>query len=335
MADEVLHDSSSLPDSVQGLFEGDSGGSDSGDSGGSDSGVSETERAGNEGSVASSPQDPNGGKDYNAVVRQRDAIIREKQQLANERRQLMAHINRLTEMWNQNVAPQQAQQQQAQPQKQEIPPPDPKIDPIGYLEHQRKAELSKVQDEIGKLQKAFEDKSREINSQNQANQIYQRVVSDEAQFRQAKPDYDNAVNHLDQKIREYFINDGATEDMAERGLHMFKQDVFTKAIQLGLPVAETFYHHALHFGWNGQQTTAKPSGNGVNPSPNIAASRRGSEAGSLSTAGHGSVEASGGGNRVTLDQFQRMSLGDPVKMLISSNKQLFKTLVETGEVHVA
>lgn len=329
MAEEVIHDTSGLPDSVQNMFGSDSGSSDV-DGGSTDTPVSESERAGNEGGTQQASG--NQPKDYDAVVRQRDAIIREKQALANERRSLVQHIERLTQMWNQNANPNAAQN--ATPALKEVAPaPDPKIDPIGYLEHQRKTEIESVRGEIQQLQTAFRQKSEEINNREASNRIYNQVIQDEATFRQAKPDYDNAVNHLDSEIRKYFANQGATEDQVETGLRMFKEDVFKKAVSLGLPVAETFYHHALHFGFS----AGKPSqaANGARPNPRIAAAKNGAEAGSLSSAGRGSTSANAGGGNVTVEQFMQMPLGDPVKMLISSDKGLFRQLFEQGEVRVA
>lgn len=246
--------------------------------------------------------------DVDKVVRQRDAVIREKGQLARERRETQARIQKLEERL--------AAEGKAKETPKEQVVPDPKKDPIGYLEYKRKLEVDSLSSNITELK----NKLQAMESQSKTSELVNYVKADESNFRTQQPDYDAAMKHLDNVVYDYFVEQGLDEVTAAEGLDMWRAELFENVLRLRLPIAKTFYEHAIHSGYKANGKRTKPDA--------IDSVKRGMEAGSLGTIGRTS---SGNDNqRISIEQYRQLHQFDPIRLMIANDTNLFRQMVETG-----
>lgn len=252
--------------------------------------------------------------DYDRLVRQRDAIIRDKQREAGKKRELSDKVAELEKKLAADTA------------KKDAPgPPDPKVDPIGHLEHNRKAELEPLKTELEALKSELENRSKEFREELERREVVAFVTRDEQDFRAKTPDFDVAMQHLDKVVYAYCLQRGLNEEEAITAMETYKQELLRSFLTAGKRPAEGFYEYS------GQLGHKAPS-NGK-PDPRIAAAKRGASAGSLlASAGKNSSKAAAAGDSLTLEDYMALPVHSEVRMAIASNKGLFKQLHETGEV---
>jgi hypothetical protein len=256
--------------------------------------------------------------DLDKVIRQRDAIIREKQELARERSELLRRLDE--------------QKQAVQPPAEQKPkptPPDPRKDPVGFLEFQRKSDQEKLEQEIEKVKQEYTERFEAMERERAIRTTLSRVLHEEEQFRQRQPDYDDAMAHFEkQSLHHLQVNVGLPQEEAAQRLEDFKRDLFLQCNQLGIPIAEAFYYHALQAGWQAPKPVQQAAAAPLRESPPAVTS--------LSAVGSsGSSASPDGGKRISMEEFSRLPAGHPLRLQISGNGRLFRQLVEHGEVALA
>lgn len=267
----------------------------------------------NDSSYDDEPSEPEPSRksevDVDSLIRQRDAIIAEKQRYADEARRLYEYARLL-------------EHEKAKNEEPEPKVPDVKEDPVGFLRHESKKEADELRAEIGRLQNLFSTKSREIDAERAYRTVFEKVAGDENTFRSKNTDYDDAMKHLDGHVLNYFKSQGLDEGTAQAGLGVFKSKLFEDCLALGLPMAETFYMHALQSGFRQEVD------------PRIAKSKKGLEAGSSlsSTSRSSSSTTRTGEGRLTLEQYQSLAPYDPTRLAIANDKATFSRLVSDGEI---
>jgi hypothetical protein len=256
-------------------------------------------------------------QDVDRFVRQRDAVIRDKQKLAAEVRELRGALE----------AARKPAEVKVEPPKPVAP--DPKVNPVGYLEFQRKQDEEKLRSEIEAAKAEYTEKFERMEYERTRKEALNHILSEEQQFRQRQPDYDDAMRHFDKASMEHLLAQGNTDEEAISILDGFKQKLFVSCLQVGVPVAEAFYYHALQAGWNASQATVNAT------KSNDRAPMDRQVPSSLSAAGRGASTASPDGrSRITLDQFRQLPPGDPMRLRVSGDRNLFRILTEQGEVSI-
>lgn len=261
------------------------------------------------------PKTPN--PELTQLIRQRDAIIAERRTLSERLRDQERYVRLLEQERERLVKP-------AEPPVDEVKAPDPKVDPLGYLEFNRKKELREMQEKIESLEQGFTQKTQEFEQRELAKNLVAHIVNEEQNYRQKTPDYDEAVAFLDNSVYRYFTSQGLDEAQAMAGVDEFKRRLFYDAVNLNLSVADVFYQHAVKAGHSKTKVD-----------PRVEAARNGLEAGSsLSNVSRGGSDTRGNGEVITIEKYQELPPYDPLRLQIAMDKNMFRALVEQGSVRV-
>jgi hypothetical protein len=134
-----------------------------------------------------------------------------------------------------------------QKKSQEIPAPDPTLDPIGAQEHKLK--------QIAKQQEELTNKIEETNTRTQNQDFLIKVTQMESNFKQSNPDYEKAFNFLSDvrkgELQDLGVND--PEDMNKQ-LTTSAINLSRFALQQGKNPAEVIYNMAKRYGYKSEDT---------------------------------------------------------------------------------
>lgn len=140
--------------------------------------------------------------------------------------------------------------------------PAPEADPAAHIEY-LKAKLAEIE---GTQNQFVQERQVESLNQAETQQLHTVLSSSEAELRQQKPDYDEAINHVVQaRARELKLY-GLTPVQIQQHLQEEVLDITRSAIAQGRSPAEIGYEIALLRGYTPGEapTNAQPGGQGSN-----------------------------------------------------------------------
>lgn len=124
-------------------------------------------------------------------------------------------------------------------------PPSKDSDPVGYIDHS----LEEVKQAQRQMLERDQQREQQTQQQRVMHQLASRVQNAEAAFRQANPDYSDAIEHLDQvRARELQVFGASPDQIMHRIAEEKAQAAFQWATQ-GLNPAETAYNLARARGY--------------------------------------------------------------------------------------
>jgi hypothetical protein len=133
------------------------------------------------------------------------------------------------------------------------PMPDPKADPLGWIERQEAERQKQLAEGETKAQTEARERE-EAQAERQILKTY-RIAADQA--KRAVPDFMDAYRHLTAWGEQQLINDGI-DDPEERAamLEEHEKDLVRRAVHAGYNPAEIIYYKAREHGYQGRQQQA-------------------------------------------------------------------------------
>lgn len=128
---------------------------------------------------------------------------------------------------------------------QEPAAPDPAVDPLGSLQHQLKSLQTKL-DNV--LNAQTESQTMSVQEKN-AQQFFNHVNSQIAEFKTTHTDYDAAYKHLIEVRKQDFRDQGMTADEAARSMGQEEMQIVQRAVTIGKNPAEIAYSMAKRYGY--------------------------------------------------------------------------------------
>lgn len=214
-------------------------------------------------------------KAFHAEREKRKELERQSAELAEKQARLEERLKVLAEIKD------EAQKKQESAPEEQIP--DINEDPIGHFQA-RIAQQQKVIDELnGKTQQSQQQQEQAA----QFNQVVTEYKSQAMQFKQEKPDFDAAYNHLlSARAKEYAML-GVPEAEIPASISQDELGIVLRAKQLGKNPAEVIYALAMERGYK-PGAGGEDVDNGGNGKERLEQIARGQNAAkSLSSAGGG------------------------------------------------
>lgn len=304
-----------------------------------------------------------GGDVRVALKQEREAKRRLAQQMLEREMQwkqrqavLEDRLGQITQAWQ---ARQQQGPAQGQPQGQggadaagdkpkrvqipNIPVPDLMRDPVGHVAAMNKineARWAAAEQEREELRRQVAEAAQQAGGFTQFQQALvqqQQLVSstqaDEDMFRQRVPDYDDAVDYLDEVWRRMlYAPNGGNPQLINQSVQNMTQQLVVMARQQGRSPAEVAYEMAAHMGYQrggGQdrgQSQQAQSQQGQNQAQRMAAIQRGQDV----SRGTGAPASRQGSPFSSLDQLANMSNDEFAKAMEAiegKNPNAFRTIM--------
>jgi hypothetical protein len=176
------------------------------------------------------------------------ALHEERQKRKEQQERIRMMEERFTQL--QNIVAQRLTPQQQQQQQPEIP--DVAVDPVGHF----KARAEMLEREINGLRQPIQEMRQQTEQERQVAALRNHVTAQEAQFVQAKPDYYDALSHM-QALSVQGIKALGYSD--QQAVALASQEYLKMAYRIasqGENVAEHVYQMALANGYQGKQQQA-------------------------------------------------------------------------------
>lgn len=137
---------------------------------------------------------------------------------------------------------------------QEVPAPDPSVDPLGHMTHQ----MNKLQEQLATL---TEQQSAALATQQQQTQGQQFMAGLRAQineFETTHTDYQDAYRHLIAVRTQDFKEMGYTDQQVKTAIGNEEMQITKQAMALGKNPAEMVYNFSKRYGFQAKAPTPAP-----------------------------------------------------------------------------
>lgn len=227
------------------------------------------------------------------------------------------------------------------PQIPNIPVPDLMSNPVGHVAAMNKineARWEAAEREREELRRQVAEAAQQAGGFMQFQQALvqqQQLVSstqaDEELFRQRVPDYDDAVDYLDEVWRRMlYAPNGGNPALINQSVQNMTQQLVVMARQQGRSPAEVAYEMAMHMGYQrgsgGQAQQGQGQQQGQNQAQRMAAIQRGQDV----SRGTGAPASKQGSPFSSLDQLANMSNDEFAKAMEAiegKNPNAFRTIM--------